>query len=547
MYEQFYGLKRPLFRAVARGADVFVGPQTARILQGAKKALAGPDAALVIIGPPGVGKTTMLQRALDALDGSTQLVRLGRMQLGHDEILDFLLDEFNADSVPASTIRKVTLFRKLLGDRVRAGVRVCLVVEDAVRIGDDALAELEALSAADASDGSCANLVLLGDGKLRERLNSDALTRLKQRVRLFLPVTPLVAPELLGYLKHNFRLAGGEFDLIFDDGAALYLHALSGGVPRIANNLVESVLNAGAENKLEKIDLALIGRVAQQEYGLSADVPEPAPRAVRPPAAPPTVADVAEPAVAREPAATAQEPAAAPPLDANDDIPELIDDTLPDLAVLAPELTTTPEPAVAAPEVPDLPVTPDVPEPADHASTIPTLVDTGITPVAKAPVVQAESPEPAEASPPPKPEAPAAPPKPAEPAAPPKPAEPAAPPKPAQASPPPKPEAPAAPPKPAEPAAPPKPAQASPPPKPEAPAAPPKPVEASAPPQPVEPAAPPKPAEPAAPPKPAQASPPPKPEAPAAPPKPAEASAPPEPAEPAAPPKPAPASAPQRR
>ena len=55
-------------------------------------------------------------------------------------------------------------------------------------------------------------------------------------------VLSLGAVELLGYLRHCFRLAGNEFDTVFEDGAAEVLHRLSDGIPRIANNLVESSL-----------------------------------------------------------------------------------------------------------------------------------------------------------------------------------------------------------------------------------------------------------------------------------------------------------------
>ncbi len=388
MYEQHFGLERRPFRAAAAGSDVFVGPQTAKTMQALKKALAARDAAVAVSGATGVGKSTLVNHALAAIPGTVTIIRIGRMQLRHDEVLEFLLDELGATDVPASTIRKIAEFRRLLGVRKDAGERVVIVIEDAARIGTDALAEIEALTAADGGDCEGANVVLMGDEHLKNVVGDAAISRLKQRVRLFHSLQPLTAPELVGYLRHCFRLSGGDFDRVFDDNGGAAIHALSDGVPRIANNLVESAMNAAADQQLTRIDTALIARVAEDEYGLTADLPEPqapavaspapaaavettaaaAPEPVEIPAVEPEPVTAAEPEPVPEPtpapAADAEpvaipavkpEPAAAQTPEVQDagdgddpEVPELIQDTLPDLEVLAPEVmqaAADPQPA----------------------------------------------------------------------------------------------------------------------------------------------------------------------------------------------------------
>ena len=215
MYEKQFQLSRRPFQAHASGADVFVGPQTAKIMASMKKALAATDAVVALTGEPGVGKSTLVNRAIDAISGEKLVIRVARMQLGHDEVLEFLLDKLGAGDVPASTIKKINLCRDLLGQQSAAGTRIFVVIEDAIRIGEDALAEFESLTATDSDFSTGANIILMGDEPLLDNLKSPALRRLKQRTRLRQPVLPLSASELLGYLKHCFPLAGGEVDLIF--------------------------------------------------------------------------------------------------------------------------------------------------------------------------------------------------------------------------------------------------------------------------------------------------------------------------------------------
>ena len=382
MYESQFGLTKRPFRARAKGSDVFVGPQTAAAMAGLKKALATPDAIVCVKGPVGVGKTTIVRRALEAIGPDPVIVTVGRMQLGHDEVLELLLDELGAE-MPSGTVQRFSAFRRLLLKYAESGTRVLIVVEDAMRVGTDALSELEALTASDAGVSEGANVVLMGDSAIDALLQDPELARMRQRLRLRQEIKPLSASELLGYLKHCFRLAGKEFDAIFEEGSVEVLHRLTGGIPRIANNLVESSLISAVDNKLVRVNVAQIKLVAAQEYGLVTSVepaaaiepvaaPKPAPEPVAAPepapeplAAPePAPEPVAAPKPAPEPVAApkpAPQPATAPEppaASADDEIPELIQDTLPDLEILAPNLAkpAAPEAAArpAAPPAPDL-------------------------------------------------------------------------------------------------------------------------------------------------------------------------------------------------
>ncbi|TDJ40003.1 MAG: hypothetical protein E2O49_03305, partial [Gammaproteobacteria bacterium] len=331
MYENQFGLSRRPFPANAVGASVFVGPQTAKFMAGMRKGLATSEAVVVVTGKPGVGKSTLVNRAIDAISGDKFIIRLSRMQLGHDEVLDFLLDKLDASDIPASTIRKISQSRDLLARLANTGTRVFIVIEDAVRIGEDALAEFEALTAVDADYPAGANIILMGDDPLLEKLDAPALLRLKQRTRLRQEVLPLSAGELQGYLKHCFRIAGGEFDLAFAAGTGQMIAELCQGNPRVANKLVESMLSAAAEQKATKVDAALIARVAKDDHGLRVDIPV---------------------------TAGAPVPAAAPvPVAAPEPEPELIQDTLPDLDVIAPGLAA--QGLVISPESEPLPSTDD--------------------------------------------------------------------------------------------------------------------------------------------------------------------------------------------
>ena len=359
MYETHFGLKKRPFRALAAGPDVFVGPQTARTMAGLKKALTAPDSIVAVSGPIGVGKTTLVRRSLEAVGKNQVIVTVGRIQLSHDEVLELLLGEMGA-KLPAGTVQRFATFRNLLKHHAEDGHRVFLVVEDAARIGIDALAELEVLTASDAGVSDGANIVLMGDAELSAVLKAQRLLRLKQRLRVCQSISPLSAREMMGYFKHCFRLAGNEFDVIFEQGTSGLLHALSDGIPRMANNLVESALTSAAENKEDRVSVATVRRVAEDEYGL-----ESAQAAAAVATAVTEAVEVPEPAPAAVPKVTTGPDAASIDDDENDSVPELIQDTLPDLKILAPALATH---SADAKET-DLPEIPETPAPVDQAES----------------------------------------------------------------------------------------------------------------------------------------------------------------------------------
>jgi len=268
-YEKHFGLKTRPFAALATGNGVFISPKVAKVVASLKKALATEDAIVTVSGPVGSGKTTIGRCALDSVGSSRLLITIGRIQLHHDEVLELLLAGLGARQLPKSTVHRFATFRRLLHQYSEKNKRVFILVEDATRVGIDALTELEALTAADAGVSDGANLILLGDRTIDEMMRQPPLGRTKQRIRSRQVIEPQDPSEMQGYLTHCFRLAGQDLNAIFAEGSIDTLHRLTDGLPRVINGLVESALTAAADQKLEKITPELMEKVASEEFGLT--------------------------------------------------------------------------------------------------------------------------------------------------------------------------------------------------------------------------------------------------------------------------------------
>lgn len=376
MYERHFGLKKRPFRASANGSDVFVGPHIAATMAGLKKALIANDAIVTVSGPVGSGKTTLVNRALESVSSNQKTILITRMRLSSNDVLEWLLDELGVEERPNGTIQKFALFRRHLKKLAESDTRVFIAIEDGAHLGADALAEIEALTAADAGESDGASIVLMGDEALNTMLREAPMARTQQRIRQRLTIAALPLAEMRGYLRHCFRLAGRDFEQIFEPNAAELLHQLSDGIPRIANNLVESAMTAAADQDMDRVATTLLARIAENEYGLSATdfdlapmteltpvtepeaeavpelpVPEPALEFEIPEL--PVEAPVLEPKLAtEEPVLVFAEPCedVSQEIQSEPEVPELIQDTLPDLAILAPELAAVAEEPEPEPE-----------------------------------------------------------------------------------------------------------------------------------------------------------------------------------------------------
>ena len=345
MYEQRFGLTRNPFTVAAEGAAVFVGPRQAKVVSALQKALAGADGVVTISGPAGVGKTAIVTRALETNVKHQMVAWVGRMRLAPDEVLELLLAGFGVSRQPASTVQRFAAFKRILMERAAAKIQIVIVVEDALRIGDNALLELEALTAKEAGNIGGANIVLMGGPSLPSHLAQPELARLRQRARHGQVVEPLGTAEVQAYLKHCVRLAGGEFDNIFDAGVAEMVHRCSEGIPRVINNICDAAMQAAHEQDANRISSSLVQQVAYEVYGLEPATGEQTsvPESVDPVPAEPTPVVDSEP---QAPAVTEQ-PQVAPEPDAKSIEPEP--------PTLQPEPVEIPSVPVAEAEEPQLP------------------------------------------------------------------------------------------------------------------------------------------------------------------------------------------------
>ena len=269
MYEKHFGLSKNPFQSVAEGEAVFEGPEQSKVISDLKTALSAKDSIAVITGPVGVGKTTIVQRALEQSGPDRLVAILGRIQVGSDELVDLLLAQFGSARDSERRFDCLENFERILAEKAEAGARVFIVIEDAERLGAELLEELEALTAADGGARAGANIIMMGPQKLDKLIATPALERVRQRIRLQQSLERFTAEEVESYLRHRIKVAGGDFDAMFEQGVALMVRRCSGGIPRVINSLCETALTMAAEHKVHQVSGKIVFKVAVEVFGMA--------------------------------------------------------------------------------------------------------------------------------------------------------------------------------------------------------------------------------------------------------------------------------------
>jgi general secretion pathway protein A len=223
---------------------------------------------VMVTGPIGTGKTTLIHAALQLLsDISKQKMPiktalLFNPTLTRDEFLEMLLDEFEV--VPSSTSkpRRLMALHKMLLDAQRDGGTAVVFIDEAHLLSPELLEEIRLLGNADTHQEKLLQIVLSGQPELATMMSRVELSALHQRIAARAQLRPLSLPETRAYIAERLHAAGLQGPTPFPGQTVEAIHRASHGVPRLVNLVCDGCLGLGFRTKRRAIQPDMVEEVS---------------------------------------------------------------------------------------------------------------------------------------------------------------------------------------------------------------------------------------------------------------------------------------------
>lgn len=212
-----------------------------------------------LIAAPGMGKTTLLAHLLGRVMGDAKTAFLFQPLGGPEGFLGSLLADLGIKDRGGNVARMHAKLNSYLLKESKSGRQVIVILDEAQNLDDGVLEFVRMLSNFETPGKKLLQIVLSGQPQLAERLASEGLTQLRQRISIVARLAPFSADETREYIEHRLRVAGARSDKpIFSKQAYAMIAKQSGGIPRDINNLCFNAMSLACASKRTEVVASMV-------------------------------------------------------------------------------------------------------------------------------------------------------------------------------------------------------------------------------------------------------------------------------------------------
>jgi type II secretory pathway predicted ATPase ExeA len=261
MYETYYGLKEKAFRKTPDPRYLYLNEVYEEALEQLLYAVEEMELAL-LTGEVGSGKTLLSRALIDRIGERYEVGMILNPRLSPRQFLATVAGELGIQDPPFHVNGLLDRIHERLLALENEGRAALLVVDEAHLIpGKPTFEEIRLLTNFQLDDRNLIAVVLVGQPELRDRLRHRAFRALTQRIGAQFHLTPLTEADTIAYVQHRLEVAGASRPL-FTDEAVKRLHAASGGIPRILNNIATQCLIEAMARGAQAVDAEVVRSVA---------------------------------------------------------------------------------------------------------------------------------------------------------------------------------------------------------------------------------------------------------------------------------------------
>ncbi len=258
MYAHFYHLSENPFNLTPDPKFHYINESTREALAAVLYGIKSRKGFLTLIGEAGTGKTTLLRRIVDEIEGETRVVFVFNPGVSFDELLEYLCMELGIRTDPGGRLQLIERLNHYLLEQLTDGRNVVVIIDEAQTLEDEVLEELRMLSNLETSKEKILQIVLSGQPELEEKLRRPNLRQLRQRIGVRATLKPMRSDEIRAYVETRLRSAGGQKAELFTSAALMRCWQASQGIPRVINVICDNAMMVAFAEGSERITISVM-------------------------------------------------------------------------------------------------------------------------------------------------------------------------------------------------------------------------------------------------------------------------------------------------
>jgi len=266
MYLRYFNFKSKPFAMNPDPAFLYPSEQHSKALSMLEYAMESQAAFCVLTGEIGSGKTTLLRQLIRMLGDRVTIGLISNTHERFQSIHPWVLSAFGIVPQDDTEIGQYEALTDFFVREYAKGRRALLVFDEAQNLSIQTLEELRLLSNLNSEEDVALQTLLVGQPELRAKMARPELRQFAQRVAVDFHLQSLSLTEAEAYIRHRLKVAGGS-DAIFRPTAIRYIHRLSGGIPRVMNQLCDLSLVYAFADRCEHIHATLVSQMLQERGG----------------------------------------------------------------------------------------------------------------------------------------------------------------------------------------------------------------------------------------------------------------------------------------